>query len=236
MGGLSYGNSLNGMQMGDFGGGYGATANMGMNNPLMSGLSPVPGMMGGLGGDVMAGSLGGAFDVVPVPLTAPGMYMNANMGGMDMASLGMGNMGAMGAGGGLSMSNAADDDEEAVVYQIAYGKPGPLGMDLAAHMLQYAVGPGQAVSAHVAVVLSGPPGSPMRPGDILLSVNGMSVVASAEESPGGEAYLAIVSNMLSSEAPPRVMRFFRSSTVDMGAVGAQPTWLHQRAASVFLDA
>jgi hypothetical protein len=237
---------------GDMGSQYGAMANLGMGNAInpmnpmmMSGMSSLP-AMGGLGANPMAGGLGGgAFDVMPLTLNpAAGMYGHG--GGMDMSSLGMGNMNAMGAlmgsgggsggGGGLAMSSSADDEEEAVVYQIAYGKPGPLGMELGAHVVQYSIGPSQAVSAYVPVVISGPPGSPMRPGDILLSVNGMSVVASTDESPGGDSYLAVVSGMLASEAPPRIMRFFRYSAVQLGSVGAHPTWLNPRAANIFLDA
>jgi hypothetical protein len=57
-------------------------------------------------------------------------------------------------------------------------------------------------------------------------------VADPNESPGGPAFLDIVKSMISNEAPPRVMRFFRYSGVT-GA--ADVTWLHQRAAGVFME-
>ena len=119
-------------------------------------------------------------------------------------------------------NNNRDGKDVAAVYQIAYGKPGPMGVSLMAHALSYQVAPGQSQGIHVAIVREGPPGSPIRPGDVLLSVNGQPMVAVPDQSPGGNEHAQMVSLKLSQEPPPRVMRFFRCGKINVAEAIAAP--------------
>ena len=89
--------------------------------------------------------------------------MGGAMNGMNSGSNGLTNMGGNGMmpnnfGGGppmtpgiglgvagrpMSMGREEDDGEEAVVYQIVYGKPGPMGIDIIPHTLEYSLKSGQ---------------------------------------------------------------------------------------------
>ena len=46
------------------------------------------------------------------------------------------------------------------------------------------------------LVNAGPPGSPIKRGDIMVSINGKPVIADVKETPGGAAYLDIVKTMI----------------------------------------
>jgi hypothetical protein len=145
------------------------------------------------------------------------------MGGMG------GGMGQMGMGGGM-------DDAEAVVFQVAYGKPGPLGIDLCPHVVMYMLN-GAFQAAHVAVVKGCQPGSPIQLGDVMVSINGTPLVADATETAGGESYLNMVKGMIGQQQVPRVMRFFRSTSVDGARIEADsaPSQLQLSEVQVFLQ-
>ena len=90
------------------------------------------------------------------------------------------------------------------------------------------------------LVDDGPPGSPIKAGDIMVSINGKILIGDAEESAGGTTYLDLVKSMIGDEKPPRVLRFFRSSIINPNQVkslslDSPPSWLHERAAAVFLE-
>ena len=77
-----------------------------------------------------------------------GMMMN-NGGGNSMNGGGNGMMSNSYSGGSLSAAGRGapmgevDDGEEAVVYQIVYGKPGSMGLDMRPHSLEYSLQSGQ---------------------------------------------------------------------------------------------
>ena len=163
---------------------------------------------------------------------AGGHLMNNHVGG------GMNN-GQIGNNGPMGMASEEDDGEEAVVYQIVYGKPGPMGIGLRPHSVEYSID-GQRKKAHVPLVDDGPPGSPIKPGDILVSINGKILIADGEDSAGGNTYIDLIKSMIAEEKPPRVLRFFRSSIINPNqvksiSVDSPPSWLHERAAAVFLE-
>jgi len=83
-----------------------------------------------------------------------------------------------GQGYGAQAPRPGYDGKAALVYQIAYNKPGPVGLAVAAHGLSYQVAPGQLQGVHVPMVRDVAPGTPIVPGDILLSVNGKPLVRS----------------------------------------------------------
>ena len=163
---------------------------------------------------------------------AGGHLMNNHVGG------GMNN-GQIGNNARMGMAAEEDDGEEAVVYQIVYGKPGAMGIGLRPHSVEYSIG-GQRKKAHVPLVDDGPPGSPIKPGDILVSINGKILIADGEDSAGGNTYIDLIKSMIAEEKPPRVLRFFRSSIINPNqvksiSVDSPPSWLHERAAAVFLE-
>ena len=213
------------------------------------------GMGGGMGGGGAGGMMNGTMN--GMNSMGSGMMMN-NGGGNSMNGGGNGMMSNSYSGGSLSAAGRGapmgevDDGEEAVVYQIVYGKPGSMGLDMRPHSLEYSLQSGQkgdcrallsdpdplkhpsldllpthpllcplthplnlpshtlsiyppppsqststpSEGAHVPLVVSGPAGSPIKPGDIMVSINGKPLIADANESPGGAAYLDIVKAMI----------------------------------------
>jgi hypothetical protein len=144
------------------------------------------------------------------------MNSGMNSGMNNSMNFGPGPMGSGSLGSTSSSTTVADD--EAVVYQIAYGKPGPIGLTLSPHALSYEVSPGVYQLVFVGMVRQGPPGSPILPGDVAISVNNKPLVADASQSPGAHPHTLAVDSILANEAPPRVMRFFRCSKIDVQQV------------------
>ena len=128
------------------------------------------------------------------------------------------------------------NDTDSIVFQVVYGKPGSLGIDLCPHMVMYMLN-GAFQAAHVAVVKGCQPGSPIQVGDVMVSINGTPLVADATETAGGESYLNMVKGMIGQPQVPRVMRFFRSTSVD-GArreADSAPSQLQLSEVQVFLQ-
>ena len=101
---------------------------------------------GGMGGGGVAGGMmGGAMNGMNsggnglMTMGGNGMMPN-NFGGGPPMTPGIG-LGV--AGRPMSMGREEDDGEEAVVYQIVYGKPGPMGIDIIPHTLEYSLKSGQ---------------------------------------------------------------------------------------------
>jgi hypothetical protein len=151
--------------------------------------------------------------------SSSGMNNNMNSGMNNNMNFGPGPMGGGSLGSSSSSSSSSSvPDDEAVVYQIAYGKPGPIGLTLAPHALSYEVSAGVYQLVYVGMVRQGPPGSPILPGDVAISVNSKPLVADASQSAGAHPHTLAVDALLANEPPPRVMRFFRCSKVDVQQV------------------
>ena len=93
-----------------------------------------------------------------------------------------------------------------------------MGIGVVPHGVTYHIGPGVRQGVHVPVVQNVPPGTPIRVGDVLLSVNGKPLVAASETSPGGQSFIDGVTALMTSEQPPRVCRFFRCSKINIPQV------------------
>ena len=151
MAGMGGGMGANGM-----GGGMGANG-MGAGMGGSMGGGGMGGGMGGMGSG-MGGGMGGGSGMMTGSMNGMNSGSNAMMTnsygggngslastntnrgppGRTPAPMGMG----MGVGMGMGIGES-DDGEEAVVYQIVYGKPGPMGIDLRPHSVEYSLNSGQ---------------------------------------------------------------------------------------------
>ena len=157
-----------------------------------------------------------------------------------LATLTAGANAGVGAGTGMSNTNplglpGVPDEDEAIVYQIAHAGGGKLGLSFAAHRVLYHLN-GRPHEVAVAVITDNTGGSSVRVGDVILSVNGKSLVATPPEAATPDEFLDTMLAILANAGIPRVMRFFRCSKIDVNANPFVPTLLSNLDAECFLSA
>ena len=200
--------------------------------------------LNGVAGTVQSGGRG----VVAQPLFVPqNVPTNALGGGMTMnlSGAGAGNNGAVGNQmGSMGRSSAPQQvsqqqPSDAIIYQIAYGTAGSMGIGFAPLTLAYELGDGQFQLVHVAVVKANNGGSSIRPGDIILTMNGLPLIGSPADTVGGDEFMQRVVQILVKQEPPKVMRFFRCSKIDINDIQSNlspaPVALSDADAMIFLE-
>jgi hypothetical protein len=198
-------------------------------------------------GGVQSAGRGMVAEPLFVPQSAPanalgngaGAPANAPRGGVDSPGAAYGAGAGAGAGAGNSrvagsqMGNmgqspmspqmhSEQSGSDAIIYQIAYGAAGPMGIAFTPLTLAYELGDGQYQIVHVAAVRTNSGGSSIQPGDIILSVNGLPLVGSPADTVGGDEFMQRVVSILTTQPSPRVMRYFRCSTVDVNYIQMNP--------------
>jgi hypothetical protein len=202
-----------------------------MDPTPMGAPMPMPGAPLGSGGASVE-------ELVAMLATLTASGAGANVG----AGTGMSNINPLGLGAGTGMSSinplglpGVPDEDEAIVYQIAHAGGGKLGLSFAAHRVLYHLN-GRPHEVAVAVITDNTGGSSVRVGDVILSVNGKSLVATPPEAATPDDFLDTMLAILANAGIPRVMRFFRCSKIDVNASVFVPTVLSDLDAECFLSA